>query len=222
MLNTHECLNDDQHVDEILSLIPADACLGVLKECHPPLEIDRPRQAFLIQAILDNWDYLHALAERELGPHLRAGADATDLVQETCLEAFRDLRSFNGSSTAALRSWIRRILINNVVGLGRQYRRGANCEFFSELPPGQPAVSSCSGFDEGEGPGWQAIRSERVQKIRQALDRLSERERQSVLLRAFDDRTFREIGDQLGFSEVAARKIWLRVSERLRRELRDC
>ena len=51
--------------------------------------------------------YLLLVAERELDPDLRAKGSASDLVQETFLEAQRDFARFQGSSRDELRAWLR-------------------------------------------------------------------------------------------------------------------
>src|SRR5690242_12460767 len=66
--------------------------------------------------------YLLGVANRELRTDLLAKAGASDLVQETFLEAQRDAGRFQGRSDAELRAWLRRILLNNVSNFVRHYR----------------------------------------------------------------------------------------------------
>src|SRR5262245_4961414 len=69
--------------------------------------------------------YLHLLAERELDPDLRAKGSASDLVQETFLEAQKDFRQFHGNSEEELRAWLRQLLLNNLANFTRRYRTTA-------------------------------------------------------------------------------------------------
>ncbi len=66
--------------------------------------------------------YLLAIANHQLDPELRAKGGASDLVQETFLEAQRDLQRFQGSSTEELRAWLRQILVHNVGAFSRRFR----------------------------------------------------------------------------------------------------
>src|SRR5436190_6551829 len=66
--------------------------------------------------------YLLVVAQRELAPDLRAKGGASDLVQETFLEAQRDFPQFHGDSEAELRAWLRRLLLNNLANFTRGYR----------------------------------------------------------------------------------------------------
>src|SRR6516225_2042707 len=66
--------------------------------------------------------YLLLIAQRELGPQLQAKGGASDLVQETLLEACRDFARFQGDSEAELLQWLRRLLLNNLADFTRLYR----------------------------------------------------------------------------------------------------
>src|SRR5260370_27853733 len=67
-------------------------------------------------------NYLLKVAQRELDPDLRAKGGASDLVQETFLEAQRDFAQFQGSSEVELRAWLSRLLVNNVCNFSRRLR----------------------------------------------------------------------------------------------------
>ena len=54
--------------------------------------------------------YLRILARRQLDSAMNARMDASDIVQQTCLEAHRDLAAFHGTSKGELIAWLRRIL----------------------------------------------------------------------------------------------------------------
>src|SRR5262249_21185208 len=65
--------------------------------------------------------YLRALAQAQLGRHLRAKCDASDLVQQTLLEAHRDFGEFQGGHEAELLGWLRRILAHNLYNEARRF-----------------------------------------------------------------------------------------------------
>ncbi len=58
--------------------------------------------------------YLLIVAEQELATDLRRKAGASGLVQETFLQAQRDVGRFQGESENELRAWLRQVLINNL------------------------------------------------------------------------------------------------------------
>src|SRR5262245_29910755 len=78
--------------------------------------------------------YLLRIAQAGLDPDLRAKAGASDLVQETFLEAQRDFARFQGTSEAELLAWLRRLLLNNVANFTRRYRETAKRQTGREVP----------------------------------------------------------------------------------------
>src|SRR4051794_32776077 len=64
---------------------------------------------------------LEVLAEAQLGRHLRAKCDPSDLVQQTLLEAHRDFGVFQGNTEAELLAWLRRILAHNLFNEARRF-----------------------------------------------------------------------------------------------------
>src|ERR1700730_12437904 len=67
-------------------------------------------------------DYLLLVANKELDPKLQAKGGASDLVQQTFLEAQRDFARFHGNSEDELLAWMRRLLIHNLADFTRRYR----------------------------------------------------------------------------------------------------
>src|SRR5262245_49915002 len=67
--------------------------------------------------------YLLLVAEQNLDSDLRDKVAASDLVQDTCLEALRDFgRQFRGDTEEELLAWLKRILLNNLANQVRRYR----------------------------------------------------------------------------------------------------
>jgi RNA polymerase sigma-70 factor (ECF subfamily) len=165
--------------------------------------------------------YLLLVAEREIDADLRAKGGASDLVQETFLEAQRDFRGFAGTSEAELRAWLRRLLLNNLSHFTRRYRAtgkravgrevGLQAEGSADTPLPEPAADTPS-------PSVEAMAHEQAVALRQALERLPEDYRQVIVLRYLEGRSFEEIGRLLNRSPDAARKLWARAMERFREE----
>jgi hypothetical protein len=95
--------------------------------CEPPVE-SFPHQPLIpiqeawIEVLLEQRDDLRRLAEREIGRDLDSRGDAWDMVQETCLEALRDLGKFHGTTRAEFLCWLRKILVHNVRSFARRPR----------------------------------------------------------------------------------------------------
>src|SRR5437762_8812514 len=67
-------------------------------------------------------NYLKLLARLQIDRRLQGKVDASDVVQETFLEAHRDFAQFRGTTEVELVSWLRQILVCNLANLVRHYR----------------------------------------------------------------------------------------------------
>src|SRR5438270_9764577 len=67
-------------------------------------------------------NYLGLVARAQVESWLQAKVDASDLIQQTKLEAYRDFEHFRGTTEAEWLAWLRRILAHNAANFVRQYR----------------------------------------------------------------------------------------------------
>ena len=167
--------------------------------------------------------YLLMIAERELEPAVRAKGGASDLVQQTFMEAQGDFARFHGTDSTELRAWLRRLLLNNVANFRRHYRGTAKRRADRETP--LDAGDSTRGgngawlADDTPSPSRQLMQEEKDQDLRRALDRLPPDYRQVLLLRYEEELPFEEVAQRMGRTANAARKLWSRAVEQLQREL---
>jgi RNA polymerase sigma-70 factor (ECF subfamily) len=156
--------------------------------------------------------YLLHIADQDLDRVIRPKVAPSDLVQQTFHEAQRDFMQFQGATELELLAWLRRILVHNLDNARQRYRAwkrqvgrealGANGQV-PEAP------------DPGESPSARARVQERDEAVRRALQRLPERSRQAIVLHLWQKLTFAQVGEQLGCSEEAARKLFRRAAEEL-------
>ena len=73
-----------------------------------------PENLIDADAINRHRGYLLFLARREFPERLQGKLGPSDVVQQTLLEACRDLDQFRGESSAELAGWLRQILANQV------------------------------------------------------------------------------------------------------------
>jgi RNA polymerase sigma-70 factor (ECF subfamily) len=131
---------------------------------------------------------------------LGSDTDAEDAVQETFLKVYRGAASFRGS--AALSTWIYRILVNTCYDVLRRRRRRAE-EAIEPEAPAEPAIAAASG----DHPLRLAIE--------QSLDKLAPRQRTVFLLSAVEGFSHREIARVLDVSEGASRTLLFEAKRRL-------
>jgi RNA polymerase sigma-70 factor (ECF subfamily) len=157
-------------------------------------------QVLIRQAREGNRSALEALVEKHQGVVfrfllgiLKDEDRAADAVQETFLKALGRLESFRGDST--FRTWLLAIARNEALGMirGEGRRREDALEDAEELS------------DRSPSPDRMAIEGDEVRRIREAMERLPDKQRLSVSLRLFDGLSFREIAEATGSTEGAAR-----------------
>ncbi len=166
--------------------------------------------------------YLLLVANRELDLVLQAKIGPSDLVQDTLLEAQRDFGSFHGTTEADVRAWLRRILLNNVANVRERYRSTYKRDIGREVPldralerSGQAAL-----VDHEPSPSGRALASERRATLERALAQLPENYREALRLRHQENHSFAEIGRHMSRSSEAARKLWSRAVDELRKILK--
>jgi RNA polymerase sigma-70 factor (ECF subfamily) len=166
--------------------------------------------------------YLLLIAQRELAPELQAKGGASDLVQQTFLEAQRDFCRFHGTTETELLAWLRCILLHNLGKFSRHFRgtrkRGLDREVTLDGARGA-GVSAEALADNVPTPSGHAIEREEYEALGRAIERLPEDYRQVIQLRYREDRSFEDIARAMDRSVPAVRKLWARAVERLKQEL---
>jgi RNA polymerase sigma-70 factor (ECF subfamily) len=161
--------------------------------------------------------YLLAVANEQLESDLQAKAGASDLVQDTFVEAHSGFAAFRGRSEEELLTWLRQILLHNLANFRRQYRgtekRQVQREVSLDTAPAEQLLGELE--DEGSSPSAQARARERDAALERALAQLSETHRQVVQWHSLERCSFEVIGQRLNSSAEAARKLWTRAIEKL-------
>ena len=161
-------------------------------------------------ALEDCRRFLLAVANAEMPGHLTPKGGASDLVQEALVAAHRARDRFRGRTLGELRAWLRGILANELADFRRRYK-AARRDAAREVPAGADAAH------DRPGPVDQLIRAERAAAVTAAVDRLPPAAREVVVLRVEFRLGFREIGARVGRTEEAARKVFVRAVDELRR-----
>ena len=117
--------------------------------------------------------------------------DARDATQETFLAAFRNLRGFRGE--AKVSSWLHRIAVNQCIS--RQRRAKVRSE--SALDDEQDNNAGSFTTPISESPVRVVEGRQETLAVRRAINSLPLELRQIVVMKEFEDLTFREIADAL-------------------------
>jgi RNA polymerase sigma-70 factor (ECF subfamily) len=166
--------------------------------------------------------YLLAVAAAQLDSDLQGKAGASDLVQESLLEARRDFTNFQDGPPPQLQAWLKTILLHNVANYRRRYRDTLRRNADREVP--LPALDSHARPGEhlpgdSASPSGQAVRNENRERLEQALGRLPGHYRDVIVWRNKEGCSFDDVGRRLGRSAGAAKQLWLRALQQLKLEM---
>jgi RNA polymerase sigma-70 factor (ECF subfamily) len=166
--------------------------------------------------------YLLLVANQSLDSDLRPKGGASDLVQDTFLEAHQDFSHFEGATEPELLAWLTKILNNRVSNHVRHFRgtlkRNVDREF--SLEAGW-RLDTESFAQAGAAPHQGVIARDEAGQLRAAVNRLPESMRQVLFLRTWERRSFADVAARLGSTPEAVRKVWSRAVRRLQIELRN-
>jgi RNA polymerase sigma-70 factor (ECF subfamily) len=170
-------------------------------------------------------DYLRLLARLQLGPRLRAKLDASDVVQQTLLQAHGSREQFRGDTEAEWLAWLRSILANTLAGAARRFGAeardlGRERTLEAHLEQSSSRLEVLLAADQ-TSPSEQAVRGEEILKLARAMASLSACEQQVVELRHLKGMAVGDIARRIGRSRTAVAGLLFRALKKLRKQLQE-
>jgi RNA polymerase sigma-70 factor (ECF subfamily) len=167
--------------------------------------------------------YLMLLAQMRLDRKLRGKLDASDVVQQTMLEAHQAIESFRGDDTPAQAAWLRQILARNLANAVRDLTR-AKRDVRKERALQTDLETSAAQVEgwlaaQQSSPSQKIERQERALKLAEALAQLPETQRDAVVLRHFEGLSLADIALQLHCTTAAVTGLLTRGLKNLRKTL---
>jgi RNA polymerase sigma factor (sigma-70 family) len=152
---------------------------------------------------------LRQWATGRLPRHARDLSDTDDLVQETLIQTFKRIESFEPRREGALQAYLRQALMNRIRDeLRRVGRRG-------------PHSTDADVRDANPSPLEQAIGKQATERYEEAMARLRPEEREAIIARLEMGCSYEEMAEALGKpSPDAARKAAQRAVFRLAAEMK--
>jgi RNA polymerase sigma-70 factor (ECF subfamily) len=169
--------------------------------------------------------YLALLARLHLDPRLRGKLDASDIVQQTLLEAVAKASQFRGQTEPQYLAWLRRILANNLADALRGFRQ-ARRDIGRERSLEQALTSSSQRLanwliDADPAAPELAEAHERALRLAQALDCLPERQREALVCQHWHGWPIAKIAAHLDCTVEAVAGLLKRGLKQLRASLND-
>ena len=168
--------------------------------------------------------YLKMLAATQIHQGLQGKADASDLVQETCLEAHKQIGTFRGATNAEFTGWLRGILAHLLAKHFRKYLGTKQRDVRLEQALTQELDQASGCFERGfaakiDSPSEQLVENETMLELAGALEMLPEDYRMVILLRNIQGLPFKDVAQAMQRSVDSVEKLWVRGLAKLKQEM---
>jgi len=140
--------------------------------------------------------------------------DAEDVVQETFLRAYKQLKNYESRSSFS--TWLYRIASNYTLDLIRMRKRHAD-KHDSDSEEGRPILDELAAT--APAPDRLLFSNQVKDRVAAAMEELSDLERSAFVLRHFEGLSIEEIGGMLGTSLNATKHSIFRAVQKLRKRL---
>jgi RNA polymerase sigma-70 factor (ECF subfamily) len=169
--------------------------------------------------------YLQLLARMTWDKRLQAKLDASDLVQQTLLQAQQAQDQFRGETDPELGAWLRKILARVLVRASRDLGRGKR-DWNRERSLEQLVEESSRRLGEwvagdDTGPAQKAEANECAHRVAEAVERLDDAQRDAIVLHFWRGYSVEEVARELDRSPGAVAGLLHRGIKKLRASLRD-
>jgi RNA polymerase sigma-70 factor (ECF subfamily) len=169
---------------------------------------------------------LRRMVDMRLDRRLQARIDASDVIQEACVEVVTRLNEYLSQPLYPLFLWLRLIVGERLLKLHRHHlgtqMRDAGLEvsiYRGALPEASSAALAAQLLGQHTSPTQAAVRAERMIRLQEALNTLDAMDREVLSLRHFEELSLAETALSLGIEESAAAKRYIRALKRLKATL---
>jgi RNA polymerase sigma-70 factor (ECF subfamily) len=170
-------------------------------------------------------DYLRLLARLQVDARLQAKLDASDVVQQTLLQAHEHQDQFRGRSDEELAAWLRTILANTLAAATRRFATDARDlrreqSLHDRLAESSARVESWLAAEQSS-PSERVMRVEELVRLAGALARLPDDYRQVIELHHLKGRTVAEVATLTNRTKRAVVGLLFRGQKKLRALLQE-
>lgn len=143
--------------------------------------------------------YLRLLARLQLPPRLAPKVDASDIVQQTLVQAHRAMNGFRGNSPAEMAGWLRQILARNLAHAVRDHGRqkrdiGREISLAAAVDQSSLRLEAWLAADQSS-PSERAERNDQLLRLAAALETLPDDQREAVELHYWQGWTLAQIAE---------------------------
>ncbi len=129
---------------------------------------------------------------------VRNQQDATDLCQDVFIKVYKNIDRFNEKSS--FYTWIYRITVNQSIDFIRRRKTAKASEFTDDFQAHFNDASHLMPSPIGAAPGEAYDNKQLRHQIQLALDKLSPKHREVIVLREIEGLSYQEMSDVIGIS----------------------
>jgi RNA polymerase sigma-70 factor (ECF subfamily) len=174
--------------------------------------------------LLDRYrDHLRRMVAARLDRRLAPRIDASDVVQETLAEAAGRLDEYLHERPLPFFGWLRQLAGERVIQTHRRHLHSERRSVTRESRAVELGLSEASAVElvrqliaPDPSPSNNLARQESYDRLMTALESLSPRDREVMLMRHFEHLSTPEIAEALGIAEAGVRARYYRALSRLR------
>jgi RNA polymerase sigma-70 factor (ECF subfamily) len=166
---------------------------------------------------------LHRMVQLRISPVLRGRVDASDVIQESFLEAWRRLEDYLKDPKMPFFLWLRYLTRQQIyvqhnrhAGVKARDPRREVALYDGVLPEASSEALAFQLLGQLPSPSEALVRAELQLRLQEGLDALQPDEREILALRHFEQLTSAEAAKELNITEAAAAKRYLRALLRLK------
>lgn len=165
---------------------------------------------------------LERMISIRIDPRLRGRIEPRDVLQEAYIEVVQRLPEYVANPSMDFFLWVRFLAGQKLLQLHRKHLDAARRDVRREVPlasrvPEASSIAIASAIlDSGATPSGVAIEVERREALQGALESMKAVDRETLVLRHFEQLSNAEIAQLTGISESAASQRYFRALARLR------
>lgn len=204
-------------------MLPAIPRMGDVTDATPLLleRWHRGDETALADLVTLHLPWLGGHVERRLGRFLRQHGESGDYLNEAVADFLRYAPRFQVRDAAQFRSLLARVVENTLRDRNDWFRRKRRNLAQNAALPSESVLALDPALQRSTTPSRVADRAETRDWVRLGLELLDAEDRKIILDREYEDRSFVDIGHDIGLSANAVRMRWVRAVARLAEVLRE-
>lgn len=166
---------------------------------------------------------LYLLVSYRLDSRLKGRVDPDDILQEAYVDVVNRIQHFVDNPATSIYVWFRMVVMQTMTNVHRRHlaarKRDAKLEVTVQPNSSTDStVASLAQLLSGHltSPSQAAIREEQTRQLTEALEKLSELDREILMLRHFEELSNTEVAEVLNIETQAASVRYFRAIRRLR------